>query len=77
MLNFYCPAAKLVVEVDGWAHNLGDRPARDEARDAWLSAQGLMIVRIPASEVLTNAGAIADGVTRQAAALYKPPPSRR
>ena len=77
VLDFYCPAAKLVVEVDGWAHNLGDRPVRDEVRDAWLIARGLTVVRLPASEVLADAAAVADGVTRHAAALYKPPPSQR
>jgi very-short-patch-repair endonuclease len=69
VLDFYCPAAGLVVEVDGWGHNMGDQPARDEARDAWLSAQGLIVVRIPASEVLADADEVADSVVRQAMAL--------
>lgn len=33
VLDFYCPAAQLVIEVDGEAHSRGDQPARDEARD--------------------------------------------
>jgi very-short-patch-repair endonuclease len=39
-LDFYCAAAKLAVEVDGIAHDMGDRPARDEARDDIVRAQG-------------------------------------
>jgi very-short-patch-repair endonuclease len=34
--DFYCPAAKLVIEIDGQAHAAGNRGVRDEARDAWL-----------------------------------------
>jgi len=41
VLDFYCPGAKLCVEVDGWGHNMGEQPGRDERRDAWLAAQGI------------------------------------
>jgi very-short-patch-repair endonuclease len=34
--------------VDGTAHELGDNPARDIRRDAWLSAHGIRVLRIPA-----------------------------
>ncbi|MEA3038607.1 MAG: hypothetical protein QOE79_1120 [Sphingomonadales bacterium] len=47
-LDFYCPAAKLGVEVDGEAHGMGSNPARDAARDAWLATCRLQILRIPA-----------------------------
>jgi very-short-patch-repair endonuclease len=26
VVDFYCPAARLVIEVDGEAHSMGDRP---------------------------------------------------
>ena len=54
VLDFYCARAKLAVEVDGEAHNRGDRPARDAVRGAWLAPHGLRILRYPATEVLTN-----------------------
>ncbi|HEY0044807.1 MAG TPA: DUF559 domain-containing protein [Allosphingosinicella sp.] len=53
-LDFYCHAAKLCVEVDGEAHDRGDRPQRDAARDAWIAAEGIVTLRIPAAEVLGN-----------------------
>ena len=52
ILDFFCSDARLAIEVDGEAHNRGDRPARDEARDAWLRAAGVETLRIPASDVL-------------------------
>ena len=54
VLDFYCAPARLVIEVDGEAHARGDRPVRDARRDAWLSAQGLQVLRYPATDVLAN-----------------------
>ncbi|HEX8626116.1 MAG TPA: endonuclease domain-containing protein [Allosphingosinicella sp.] len=48
VLDFYCPSAKLAVEVDGVGHGMGGNPARDAARDRWLRERGLRIYRIPA-----------------------------
>ena len=31
--DFYCPTARLILEVDGAAHDMGDRPRRDVERD--------------------------------------------
>jgi very-short-patch-repair endonuclease len=55
VIDFYCPAAKLGIEIDGIAHEMGDNPARDERRDLWLRERGYRILRIPASELRTNA----------------------
>ncbi|WP_116091636.1 endonuclease domain-containing protein [Sphingomonas crusticola] len=61
VLDFYCAPAKLAIEVDGEAHNRGDRPLRDELRDEWLAIQGTHVLRYTAVEVLTNL----DGVVRE------------
>ena len=76
MVDFFCPAARLVVEVDGISHSMGDRPERDARRDAWLQQRGLVVLRIEAAEVLADPDAVADMLTRQALALAGPPPSR-
>jgi very-short-patch-repair endonuclease len=54
VLDFYCDAAKLAVEIDGAHHSLGDNPARDAERDAWLAARGIETLRIPAAYVLAD-----------------------
>jgi very-short-patch-repair endonuclease len=54
VLDFFCATAKLAIEVDGEAHNRGERPQRDEARDKWLESQGVRVLRIPANDVLKN-----------------------
>ena len=60
--DFYCPARKLVIEVDGFAHGTGTRGARDELRDQWLAGQGLEVMRLPAHEVLADVSAVADAL---------------
>jgi very-short-patch-repair endonuclease len=51
VLDFYCDSAKLAVEVDGYAHMVGDRPQRDERRDDWLAQRYVRTLRIAASDV--------------------------
>ncbi|MCP3729124.1 endonuclease domain-containing protein [Sphingomonas sp. MG17] len=58
VLDFFCPRHKLAVEVDGEAHERGDRPERDAVRDAWVSSQGVRTLRIPAVEVLNDLDAV-------------------
>jgi len=60
--DFYCAAAKLVIEVDGQAHDMGKRPRRDETRASWLESQGLDVLRIPAKDVLKDPTEIADAI---------------
>jgi very-short-patch-repair endonuclease len=67
ILDFYCPAARLAVQVDGATH--WDCQERDEARDRWLERQGVTVVRIPASTIYRDAGAVADGLLLKAEAL--------
>jgi very-short-patch-repair endonuclease len=45
VLDFYCPEAKLCVEVDGDQHQ--ETVARDQFRDDWLAARGVQTFRLP------------------------------
>ena len=60
--DFYCPAAKMVIEIDGAAHN--ERQDADGRRDAYMASLGLGTIRVSAAEVLANPGAVADGIYR-------------
>jgi very-short-patch-repair endonuclease len=61
-MDFYCSDARLVIEVDGFAHDTGERPQRDANRDAFLRSKGLDTMRIPAAEVIEDAVAVAEGI---------------
>ncbi len=51
-LDFYCPALRLAVEVDGTHHD--ERKARDAARDAYLRAQEIATLRFRTIDVIDN-----------------------
>jgi very-short-patch-repair endonuclease len=76
VLDFYCPAALLAVEIDGWSHGTENRPEQDEIRDMRLAERGVRTLRIPASEVLRSiddtVGTIREAIWPWSA---NPPPS--
>jgi very-short-patch-repair endonuclease len=54
VLDFYCDAARLAVEVDGGIHNLPEKQAVDALRDAWLGERGIRVLRLPAEWVVSK-----------------------
>ena len=83
ILDFFCSDARLAIEVDGEAHAGGNRPALDEARDAYFLGAGIHTLRIAARDVLGNFEAVltmisAEAITRlplhPPAAPGSPPP---
>ena len=69
VLDFYCAKAQLAIELDGAGHDMGDRPQRDLRRDAWLSARGITVVRIPANDLTRRIDEAADEIVRMAVDL--------
>jgi very-short-patch-repair endonuclease len=47
ILDFYCAATKLAVEVDGKGH----QGERDEQRTAWLAREGIRVLRFTDTEI--------------------------
>ena len=66
VVDFFCPARKLAIEVDGEAHGYGDRPVRDRVRDDWLLGEGIKVIRIPAREGLRDVGSVIRHIVVQA-----------
>ena len=62
IVDFYCPSARLVIEVDGESHSMGDRPERDWLRDEWLKAQGLQVVRFRATDVIVDLASVVSAI---------------
>jgi very-short-patch-repair endonuclease len=52
--DFYCPAARLIIEVDGDVHAGPDQAGRDAERTSWLEARGYRILRFMNSDILRN-----------------------
>ena len=78
VLDFYCASAKLAIEVDGFSHDVGNRPQRDDARTAWLTSEGFEVLRVLATDVLRDPDSVAEGLLRLCGSSAKPlhhPPS--
>jgi imidazole glycerol-phosphate synthase subunit HisF len=54
ILDFYCHALKLVIEVDGSIHNRKEVKTHDKQRQDLLENDGLTVLRFTNEEILTN-----------------------
>jgi very-short-patch-repair endonuclease len=66
ILDFYCDATELCVEVDGEAHERGNRPGRDAQRDIWLAEHGIKVMRVSARDVLGDLDGVVRGIVEMA-----------
>ena len=77
--DFFVPHAKLVIEIDGTAHDSGERPQWDAIRDRYLAEQGFAILRLTGHDVKRNLdGVLKLIIARVANPLHRPsdgPPS--
>ena len=71
VVDFYCHAARLVIEVDGGQHFTPEGREKDAARDNWLQVQGLTVLRFSNREVLENL----EGVLERICEVLNPPRS--
>ncbi len=53
IVDFSCPRAKLVVEVDGSQHSSDEMTEYDRVRDEYLNSLGLRVLRFTNTDVLT------------------------
>ncbi|SFE12198.1 Very-short-patch-repair endonuclease [Nitrosomonas sp. Nm166] len=58
IVDFYCPVAKLVIELDGSQHFEAKHRARDQARAEALANLGLKILRFDNRQVLLEIEAV-------------------
>ncbi len=81
-LDFTCLERRIVIEIDGIAHDMGERPERDERRDSYFRSRGFSVLRIPTKEVLKDLNACIEAIAIACAArqpLHHPtggPPPR-
>jgi len=66
IVDFYCPSAKLIVELDGSAHDSETAWQRDEQRTAYLVSLGLRVVRFENRDVMENLEGVLSEIRRWA-----------
>lgn len=67
IVDFYCPACRLVVEVDGEIHQ--HQQDYDQARTNLLQAYGYTVIRFSNQEVETNLKEVLATILHQASTL--------
>lgn len=68
IVDFYCPAAKLVIELDGSQHFETEHQAKDQERDEALAGFGLHVLRFDNRQVLLETDAVLnviDGMVKE------------
>ena len=54
IVDFYCPRANLIIEIDGGQHYSDGAKQKDVARDDFLKSSGLRVFRFSDREVFEN-----------------------
>jgi len=65
--DFFCPSAKLIVELDGGHHSADKNAAYDEDRTRWLKARGYRLLRFDNSHVLKEPATLLEAIVREIA----------
>jgi very-short-patch-repair endonuclease len=62
VVDFFCPAKHLIVELDGGHHNDDETAKRDRERQRWLEHEGYRVVRFWNSEITDNLTAVLEQI---------------
>jgi very-short-patch-repair endonuclease len=62
IVDFYCPTAKLVIEVDGSQHLDPPHQSDDQRRDTYLANLGLRVLRFDNRQVLLETESVVEAI---------------
>jgi len=62
IVDFYCPKANLVVELDGGQHYSETGQEKDRTRDNVLREMGIKVLRFSDGDVFENIGGVMEGI---------------
>ena len=54
ILDFFCPARRFAIEIDGAVHASGEQLQHDRHRDDWLARRGIVTVRVATGDILRD-----------------------
>ncbi len=73
IVDFYCPKANLVIELDGRQHYEYDYQESDRIRDVELNSIGLQVLRFDNQEVLFELDTVIEKIVKNFPTLTVPP----
>ena len=62
VVDFFCPAKRLIIELDGGHHNDDEIAKRDRERQAWLEQEGYCVIRFWNSDVANDLNAVMERI---------------
>jgi len=62
IVDFYCPKAKLVVELDGGQHYSNEGIEKDKIRDNYIEEQSLKVLRFSDRDVFENINGVVERI---------------
>jgi len=60
--DFFCPAKRLIIELDGGHHNEAANVERDRERQSWLEHEGYRVIRFWNSEITADLDAVLERI---------------
>ena len=73
VLDFYCPAEKLALELDGAAHDCDSAWRHDRQRDEFLRSAGIHVLRFQNDDVVKNLEGVLAEIRRHFTTPQSPP----
>jgi very-short-patch-repair endonuclease len=64
VLDFYCPAAKLAIELDGRHHGIESNRRHDADRTIYLGKNAIRVLRFWNTEIYENSDGVLDAIAR-------------
>ncbi len=74
-IDFYCPAIRLAIEIDGESHCDDMTVVKDAKRQAFIESFGIRFLRFSNLEVYENLDGMIEQIAHTAQALSEPPPA--
>lgn len=65
IVDFYCPASKLVIEVDGGQHYREEGKDKDHIRDNYMKKIGITVLRFSDRDVLKRIDTVMENICRE------------
>jgi len=65
IVDFYCPSAKLIVELDGGQHYNEEGSRKDRAREKYLETLGFTVLRFSDREVFKNTEGVLEEIYKR------------
>ena len=64
IIDFYCPKACLIIELDGSQHYTDEGMKKDEIRDKFLAGLGFRVLRFSDRDILKNINGVIDEILK-------------